>query len=530
MPSLELGIQPHNARPEYRIDLDDGGTLGGQRLIIALSLQYLRTTVAVGRRAGKTTALLFLIPEEQQRIKGRYYAGIMCQDHGKAQELQEVFIEAYGGDPRTSPNSFVTKVKRSANQTRYIETRALGEQNTGSRIYFWSGVHPHYNKIRGFTHPFHRIIIDEASYIHPDAIIKVASPMLIDAGGRMLAIGTPDFTAVGFEWFKENYERGKSRDPKWSGFASMNAPSESNPTLPLETIKVFRAECETPEAEKQEIDALFLEDTSSVFGDLQMYFELPVVSDPRFLLLYAAQTEVSARFASWCGVGEQDPEAGVHYLVTADWGKSQDKTVMSVCRLDNGHEVARVAMWGEEYDVQLAYVVALRRHYNNASIIVDSQSVGDAMAASLKKTLGEEVTQIKFTPANKESYVRQYKLVLRTRQYRLLNIPDVRTEHRQFVFEKTPAGRIIYHAAINCYDDHVDVGMMTAPKLLESIPINRVDPDGAGIRPVADYEAEEDPYIDDDGNRVQPGSFAALKLSARFYDSAWNDMLDEPSW
>ena len=493
---ISKDVEPHNGRRQYRKKVPGlRNRIGGQRLLIWLVLNFQRIIAPVGRRFGKTTGLLFVIPELARTIRGMCYVGIWNSDHGKAKELMEVFITALGGDPKENKKSLIRKIHRADGQTRYIELHGVSGINDGTRIYFWSAVHPHYNRVRGFTHPFHLIVSDESSYIRANAILKVSLKMLADCGGKFLAIGTPDVEGVGFAWFSAFFARAMSDNPEWAEWGGMNFPSEANPTISMQNIATMRAECLSEEEEQQEIDAIFLEDTSGVFGVLTHVFDLDYMAQkPEWVDKLAEESGLTfGRYRAWVN---DYARQGVYYVMGVDWARKTDKTVMVVFRQDTCREVMRVEIDGDDWDAQLKFVVGMRKAFGDCSIHSDANGVGDGMSRILTSRYGEHVVPQTWPGYTKERIVRTLSLLIRTRQIRLINCVDSREQFRLYHGERNEkTGRIRYAAPDGQHDDHVDATLLVAEALLTPMRPPQ-DGDGAEIEP----------------DRPKPGTMGALRL------------------
>lgn len=470
---ITADVKPHNGRRRWRRHVPGEGWIGGQRLLIWLVLNYQRVIAPVGRRFGKTTSLLFLFLELAIRTSGKCYIGVWSQDHDKARELMEVFITAYG--------DLVSKVNKSAGQTRYIELRPMGKSTGGTRIYFWSAAHPAYNRVRGFVHPFHLIVADESTYIRGNAVLKVSLKMLADCGGKFLAIGTPDFDGVGFAWFSLFWSRACSSDKKWREWEGMNFPSEANPTIPLAYIKTMREECGTKEEEQQEIDAEFLQDTSSVFGEVRRAFCLRFMEKSPAFVRKAEEAAGVDRdaFRSWVA---DKPRSGVPYVIGVDWGRKLDSTIITIWRQDTRREVARFALSGGDWDEQMLFLVAIRKAYGDCSIRSDAHGVGDAMSQILKKKFSEDVVEVTWGGQKKEHLVRRLQHLIEDDAIKFIAADEAFQEFRLYQGEKNEkTGRVRYSAPDGGHDDHVDATLCVADALL--VAIGPEPDEGAEIKP-----------------------------------------------
>jgi|GEM_PF-3333596 len=464
---INYDVGPHNGRRRYRQRVPGIGMIGGQKLLIWMVLNFQRIIAPVGRRFGKTTGLLFVFLELAAVTRGRCYIGVWSQDHDRAKELMEIFIAAYG--------ELISKVKRADGQGRYIELVGISGVNEGLRIYFWSASHPAYNRVRGFTHPFHLIVADESTYVRANAVLKVSLKMLADCGGKFLAIGTPDLEGVGFAWFSAFWGRAQSSAKKWRDWVGMNFPSEANPTIPLDYIETMRKECVSEEEEKQEIDALFLEDTSAVFGKLAHVFTMQWHNHEGFVTKALHESNLSLdEVQVWIG---DRPRGGVPYVIGIDWGRKLDETIITVWRQDTRREVARFAVSGSDWTSQMEFLIHIRKAYGDCSVKSDAHGVGDGMTQMLQAKYGEAVTAVTWHGHKKEHLVRRLEALINNREIQFLDIPEAREQYRIYQGEKNEkTGRVRFSAPEGEHDDHVDAVLLVTEPLLEAIlPLQDTD-------------------------------------------------------
>lgn len=477
---LTLDAQPHNGTPEYQNELG----LGGQVLLLHLCEQFKRVVAPVGRRFGKTTTLGFLFMEEAARTPGIYFAGVFEQDHTKAKAVMDVFIHAYGGDPKKHPESLITEINRSDGQGRYIQLRPMSIEgqpdvgNRGARIYFWSSKHPHYNAIRGIPHAFHRIVLDEAALIRGECVTRVVLPMLLDIGGSLLVIGTPDIGGVGNYWFETFWGRAVSDDIDWRRWAGMNFPSDANPFLDREALEEMDKEYEhDPVARIQEREGRFPDSVGGVFGRLSKVFTLEPLDTRPFWVVEAARNagidpdQVTSYFS------EHEVRRSATYLIGVDWARKLDSTVITVFNQATGHQVAVFSMRGEEYEEQQKFLIEVRKHYGNPSIQADGNGVGDGMCRTLQVRHNEHVTAHIWSGHNKETYVRSGAVLVKTGSVKMINAPEQRQQFRIYVGERNEkSGRIRYSAPDGAHDDFVDAYLFCVDQLL--VPSTPEEEDG----------------------------------------------------
>lgn len=488
LPSEVLN-RPHNGRAEYRVpdpDFPGRPDIGGQILMIRESMRYMTYTGAVGRQTGKTTTRPFLWAEEAQETKGLYRAGFIAQDHAKAYEMMEFTIAQFGGRPDVvgPKNTLVTEVvggtkdqrrfirikplKRSANELYGDEPLAINE---GLELWFWSGAHPYYEKIRGYVFHFNRISVDEAQLQHPN-LLNVINAMMLIVRGKIDVTGTPSMDGEGNLWFKEWFEHGQDETmPEWG---SMNYPTHMNPLLTEEAIADMKSRSRTPEAWTQEGLAKFVTGRGAVFDRTADVLSLPVSENlPKWYYtfwdqVYEDDETGGARVWAWHGA---DPDPLHRYIMAVDWARVRDATVISVVDQTKMEQVFLMCFRNEEYDEMVEWVSLLHSHYNNAIIHSDQNGVGDSMTRTLQKRFKENCIGHKWQgqgSSKKASYVRDAQSLFNHVEVKLLNVHTQRHEFESFIHVKNETtGRVSYKHPPEGHDDFVDTLLMMAPALRE---------------------------------------------------------------
>lgn len=478
------GLEPLDPKRDFR---DKRTGLGGQVLLLHLCRQFKRVIAPVGRRFGKTTTLGFLFMEEAARTAGMYFAGVFEQDHPKAKAVMDVFIAAYGGDPKKNPDSLIESINRSEGQGRHIVLKPMmvaGAEdvgNEGATIYFWSSKHPHYNAVRGIPHAFHRIVTDEAALIRGECISRVVLPMLLDVDGSLLVIGTPDVEGCGNYWFETFWARAMSTKKKWARYAGMNFPTDANPHLPQAALDELDAEYEHDEVARiQEREGRFPDSIGGVFGNLSRFFTLQPLQGPRpHWVTEAARGAGIDPQDVRCSFSQLELPHGTRCAVGSDFARKMDESIFSVMRLDNGEQAAVFALKGEDYEEQAKFLQAVRAHYGRTtSLQCDANGVGDGMCLILEKRLNEPVTRHIWTAHNKESYVRQLVTLCKVGGVKLIDTPEQREQFRIYIGEKNPkTQRMRYSHPDGAHDDYVDAVLFTVEQLM--VPM-RPDEDSSG--------------------------------------------------
>lgn len=177
----------------------------------------------------------------------------------------------------------------------------------GGRVMFRSLDNP--DNARG--HTADRVILDEAAFIKPRAWFEVVRPMLVDTGGDLYAMSSPD----GLNWFHEEWDKAQTGEAPDS--ASWQAPTLG---ARIEDGVLVRA----PHP---------LENPNVSFDELQSLFAS--MSEPRFRQEILAEfvdsgdavfkpADVDMMQVGWHGFAE--PQPGRRYLSAWDIGRRRDAT------------------------------------------------------------------------------------------------------------------------------------------------------------------------------------------------------------
>lgn len=493
---LTIAARPHNGTPSTRVkDPVTGQPVGGQIAYIRWCIRNKRFIAAWGRRAAKSTARRFLWPEECALTPGRYNAGFVAPDHTKAweaflgakEDLAPFILESHG-DPESQNRYHVLKAMSLTERPDYLAPddprweRVKAHPNTGGRIYFWSGQHPHYEKIRGFTFPFHRISLDEPAQLH-QKILRVVSPMTADAGGAIDVSGTPDHDGIGNFWFEQWYLRGL--DDTWPTWASLNFPTWCNPHLSEQGIQEIVDDCLTDDDYQQEVLARFITGKGAVFGNFENVFVLPILHDRNSPPEWVQDIQASApcpdmRF--W--IHENEPRPGHSLVLSIDWAKHRDATIMSVYDLSpveykrpgSGlvvrlpRQVAVFMFQGDNYTEQLGWAQGIKDHYGAHEVHGDENNGnGVAMGDFLRQRYETGIIPHKFSVANKGAYVRRGQFLFYNADVLLMKVQRQIDEFKSFrkIVPKTQSGEVHvrYSHPPEGHDDFVDVFLQVSEAL-----------------------------------------------------------------
>jgi len=365
-------------------------------------------------------------------------------------------------------------------QDRWIKTKPVAFEdmpfvNTrGMELFFWSGSHPHYERVRGDTKHFDRISLDEAQLLHP-GILNVVNAMLADAKGSLDVTGTPFLDGIGNQWFEGFYLKGL--DPTYPKWGCMNVPSHAGVgcTIPDdEALEELIERCRTEEAVLQEIYATFITDRGAVFSRLDQVMCLsPMAEPPDWFYRFKAEIYDNPKAL---GTGQyvhaaiyKDPEPRVNYVMGVDWARKMDATVVSVFSLETLEQVALITCRDEEYEEQVEWVSKIHGHYNNATIYADANGVGDSMTRTLKKRFLDGCIPV-IIGRDKGGYVRDAQGLFNNVEIKMIDTPTQRGEFKSYMAVKNEdTGVVKYGHPPEGHDDHVDPLLMLAERLRQGV-------------------------------------------------------------
>jgi hypothetical protein len=487
---------PHNGKPPWQSpDPVTGRMIGGQVAYIRAALRHKRLVAPWGRRAGKTTGRPFLYTAEATMTKGRYTVGFLTANHTKAWEMFLFCKEQFGGLVKDS-------VGEPESQNRYIDLGPINAQpqelsfelrdpvmgprfdaalgkNEGSRIYFWSGQHPHYRAIQGFPFRFDRISIDEAQQIHP-GVTKIVNPMLLDSGGSLDVSGISDMDDIGNVWFEEYFR--KASEPKnQHRWCSLNFPTFCNPNLDPEAMEEIVGDMLTSDDYEQYILARFVSGSGAVFTNLDAVFVLKptIVKEhpawdnlalPSWLatLLVRARSDL-LRF--W--IYEPTPKQGHHYALTVDFAgrtRTRDATVIGVYDMTENAQVAVIQIRDMQSPDQLAWIEGVKSAYRAQELHGDNTPEGASLMAYLRERHGVGIMGHNFSSSNKPQYVKRAQFLFEMAEIRLI---DCEAQREEFRIYKRLAGEskmgkdqpVSYSHPPGKHDDFVSSFLQIAPSM-----------------------------------------------------------------
>jgi hypothetical protein len=482
------GWDLHNGegRPDLQFrDPLTNEVIGGQRGAMRQCMRVRFCVMPWARRTGKSTMRQGLIINEAAVTPGMYYFGLVLPDHATAFKIFESFRKALGafvkdskGDdksqdrwielheilpPADEPEPWLTPHLAA----RWRECRGKNH-NTGSKLYFWSGKHPHYEGIQGFLHPFHRVDVDEAQQVHPMAY-SIVLPMLNDVRGHMCITGTPWSMGIGNVAFEEFWNT--ANDPAVPDWFGMSVADGANPFVKATPLVEARRTL-SDKAIRQLLNAEFISDAGAVFTNLDRVFVLKPL--PATDLRCAWARDLRAKFSlptmQWW-VHQHAPVAGHVYAVSVDWARSPrgDYSVLVVMDLSTGEQAALLRWRGEDFTAQMEVVLAVQSHYRATQLHSDDNGIGRPMQDFLRRRHALGFVGHKFSQGNKVDYVRRLQILFADATISLIACDEQRKEFKDFsAFEAEGLGSekvVKYCAPEGRFDDMVAALLQLSPTL-----------------------------------------------------------------
>lgn len=357
--------------------------------------------VVAGRRSGKSLLALFDLIVSMAQVRNGL--GWYCAPtYSIGQRVFDLI-------PQLSNDEGFMRIRRGERSVEFFN---------GAKIYWVSADRPETLVGSGLD----RLVVDECGLIPKGAFYESLLPTLADKDGKCLAIGTPKGKG-GIFW--ELYNRGISKDPRWSAYSAYHCSSHANPYLDPSILDELRQSM--PEAiYNQEIMAQFSDSQGTVFKGFMD-----------------------------CVVGDDIPVEPGQIVIGCDLARLQDWTVLTAMECDSGR-VVEIARFNQlDWSVQVEWIKQFAARHGDAPVLVDSTGVGDAVFPSLRDA-GVLVEGYKFTQETKAVLIQN---LMRCFEQREVGIPDnekLLEELRLYDYEiSEKTGRVSYQAMPGGTDDMV---------------------------------------------------------------------------
>jgi len=283
-----------------------------------------RKIIVAGRRGGKTTGVAMLAAIDAMN-------GRRVLEAAPVSDQTNAFWEAVKG-------YFAEPISRKV--VNKNETDRLLEFPNGGRIRCKTAHDA--DSLRGDYAD--RLILDEYSFMDPDAWELVGMPMLLDNNGDAVFIFTPNRRNHAYLAYQKAIADSSGLWQAW------HFTSHDNPYLSREALVELAADM-TEEAYRQEIMAEFLEGEGAVFRNINACMTAP-------------QTTPN--------------EHKGHYIVAGvDWAKQADYTCISIGCKDCHVELARDRFNQIDYHLQRKRLEKLCNTWGVKNIVVELNSIGE---------------------------------------------------------------------------------------------------------------------------------------------------------
>ena len=267
------------------------------------------------------------------------------------------------------------------------------------------------------------LILDEYSFMEPDAWELVGMPMLADNDGDAVFIFTPNRRNHAYLMYQRAIADETRRWQAWH-FTSMD-----NPYLSASALADLKEDM-TDEAYRQEILAEFLEGEGAVFRNIYACMHAPLNAKP-------------------------EDHAGHTLVMGVDWAKQHDYTAISVGCADCHVEVARDRFNKIDYHYQRERVNLLCDKWRVKRALVELNSIGEPNFEELQRS-GLPVIGFQTTAQSKPPLIENLALALEKVEWQFQSDPVWTGELEAYERKVSPTtGRSQYSAPEGMYDDTV---------------------------------------------------------------------------
>ena len=362
-----------------------------------------RKIIVAGRRGGKTTGASMLAAM-------RAMDGHRVLEAAPVSDQTNAFWEAVKGYFSEPISSKVIKKN---------ETDRLLEFPNGGRIRCKTAHDA--DTLRGDFADL--LILDEYSFMEPDAWELVGMPMLADNDGDAVFIFTPNRRNHAYLMYQRAIADETRRWQAWH-FTSMD-----NPYLSASALADLKSDM-TDEAYRQEILAEFLEGEGAVFRNIYACMHAPLDTKP-------------------------EDHKGHEIVLGGDWGKQHDYTTFSGGCVTCHREVFKDRFNKIDYHFQRERMKVLCDKWHVKRALVELNSIGEPNFEELQRS-GLPVIGFQTTAQSKPPLIENLALALEKVEWQFQSDP-VWTGELEAYERKVSAttGRSQYSAPDGMYDDTV---------------------------------------------------------------------------
>ena len=299
---------------------------------------------------------------------------------------------------------------------RNVARRKLDFMLSGGRIDCRTGHKP--DHLRGGWGD--DVYLDEYAYQNPEILEKVIYPMLLDTGGTLTLISTPNLR----NHFYHEYLKAQDNE-NWAVFTFS---SHDNPYLSKEALAEL-VEDMTDVDYRQEILAEFVPGVGAVFTVKPEHF-------------YRAPE------SPWYA------HEGHRIVAGLDWGQKQDFTALSVGCATCQKELALHRIKGVDYIVQRDFIKGILQDYDNVELLAEANSIGQPNIEQLWAD-GVDVMPFTTTNSSKAGIIQGLRLSFNQDDWKWVDDRDGWLELEAFEMKVSRTGLPTYSAPEGLHDDTV---------------------------------------------------------------------------
>lgn len=263
---------------------------------------------------------------------------------------------------------------------------ALCHVESQSRIEFHSAHVP--DRLRGAG--LDLVIIDEAADVSDYTWKMVIKPMLLDASGHAIILGTPRGTQ---HWLHRVFLMGQNAEHA-GRYASIQLPTRENPHIPPPEIEEYRREMSDAEF-RQEFEAEFIDGVNAAFTNV-----------------------------SECVAGELLPRGctGAPYITGIDLGQLDSYTVLSSinCRTERFEGFARFNRM--DWSLQTARIAGHLAAFPGPCV-VDATGIGGPVCELIRNIPRCRMEKFVFTPSSRQEILSGLQVAFAYRNITLARVP-----------------------------------------------------------------------------------------------------------
>ena len=366
--------------------------------------------VVSGRQRGKSTALLQIIlyvAINRPKSQSYFISPVNFQNRSRFKDL----ASAIAGSP------LVSKLNESNYEARFVN---------GSSVTFLSAESG--DNLRGNTCARGGVlIIDECAFVKDETITSILTPYVTVHHANIIAVSTPRQKNG---WFYEGVRDAKACVP---GYKVIDV-SEYNSSFFIteEQIEDYRRKY-PPVKFRNEIEGLFADKGSGVFGDYQSVFKSAGVCEPVY-------------------IGIDWSTGGGDYTVVAGFDKD-----LEMCLLWKDNKIDDPLKRADQIAELLNLYPSIKK------VIVEKNSIGAVYSSYLKTKYVHPNRIDEFVTSNSSKVRIIEQLVSYINQRKLTLLPDSDLDYQFGIFEHVPLTKgYTYAADPRASNSHDDVVMATA--------------------------------------------------------------------